>query len=83
MNCAHHPDRPGTLAVDMPSIGVQTYLCPECIDIMCLVFAELEPHRLPHEDMRSYPTLADSSTDGRSILGEFKGEYRPQKWKDL
>ena len=28
--CANHPERAGSLAIDLPSIGVRTYLCPEC-----------------------------------------------------
>ena len=32
MNCLHHPDRAGTLAVDLPSVGIKTYLCEECRD---------------------------------------------------
>ena len=30
MNCEKHADRPGSLAVDLPSIGVQRHLCDEC-----------------------------------------------------
>lgn len=30
MNCDKHTDREGTLAVELPSIGVRRYLCAEC-----------------------------------------------------
>ena len=32
MNCEQHPDREGTLTVDLPSIGVQRYMCDACIE---------------------------------------------------
>jgi len=30
MNCEKHPEVAGTLAVDLPSIGVRRYLCEPC-----------------------------------------------------
>ena len=29
-SCANHADRAGTLAIDLPSMGIQTHLCDEC-----------------------------------------------------
>ena len=32
MNCERHPDREGTLAIDLPSMGIRRYWCSECRD---------------------------------------------------
>ena len=32
MNCERHPDRAGTLAIDLPSLGIKRYWCKECCD---------------------------------------------------
>ena len=30
ISCEKHPDRDGTLRIDLPSIGVKQFLCEEC-----------------------------------------------------
>lgn len=32
ITCERHPDREGTLAIDLPSIGIRRYWCKECRD---------------------------------------------------
>ena len=36
--CEHHPDREGTLAISLPSIGIRRYWCKECRDVYDATF---------------------------------------------
>ena len=53
MNCERHIERPGTLAVDLPSLGIRQYLCEQCRSELDAALAKMP---MPARKGRTYRT---------------------------
>ena len=74
LTCENHPERPGTLAVDLPSIGVRRFLCEECN--LALRASLNGGARIKWNSWAPLEYQAENSIDGRSIYADHQGKYR-------
>ena len=70
MNCDTHAEREGTLAVDLPSIGVRRYLCDECRAEMIRIFSSYKGKR---EFTRDYEYR---------VWDHYANTYVTERWKE-
>ncbi len=70
MNCETHADREGTLAVDLPSLGIKRYLCEQCRAELNRVLSSYKGKR---EYTRDYQY---------QVWDHFSNTFVTERWKE-
>ena len=74
LRCEHHPDREASLAVDLPSLKIQRYLCAECKAALQHLFTAYKGRREAWE--LNYRIQDEQAPDGRYVYDEMSGWYQ-------
>lgn len=82
MNCANHPDVPGTLGIDLPSIGVRKFLCEPCKASIAATLSQFKGKRESWDHAGyDYAVMGDNygvrTTSGwRTVYAPDQGEWK-------